>query len=88
MTPQDFRQHRELLMLASLPAYEPERECRERIRARCHAALQARRLSMAPSPVSARSHTWRRSLEFVATTVVCAGFLAEVLRRAMTVYGF
>ena len=88
MMPMDFRHHQESRMLAGLPAYEPERQCSDRIRSRCHGALLAKRkwAEVAPIPIVARS--WRQVFESAILAVVCAGYLSEVVRRAMALYGF
>lgn len=88
MMPMDFRHHQESRMLAGLPAYEPDRQCSDRIRSRCHGALLAKRkrAEVAPIPVEARS--WWQVLESAVVAVVCAVYLSEVVRRAMGLYGF
>jgi hypothetical protein len=85
MTPWEFRESEEGRLYAGLTAYEPDPEHAERVRARCHAALRARRRALDPPPASVP--TWRLALEFTAIGVVCLGFLTEVVRRALALYG-
>jgi hypothetical protein len=86
MKPKDFMDDDLMRMLDGLPDYEPDPAHSRRVRARCHAALQARRraAALSPAPVLA----WRLALEFTAIGFVCAGFLTDVVRRALALYGF
>ncbi len=87
MTPTDFRHHDESRMLAGLPAYEPDLQCRERIRSRCHAAILAGRKKAETRLVEDHARVWHHAFELTAVATVCAGFLVEVARRAITLYG-
>ena len=75
-------------MLASLPAHEPGQQSSDRIRARCHAALLAKRKPAKAMPIPVKAGSWRLVFESAAVAVACAVYLAEVFRRAMTLYGF
>lgn len=75
-------------MLASLPEYEPDRQCSEQIRMRCHAALRARRREMETAGVAAETPSWQLVLESAAVAAVCLGYLTEVARHALDLYGF
>ena len=88
MMPMDLRHNQESRMLAGLPAYEPERQCSERIRGRCHVVLLAKRKRAEVAPISAEARAWRYVFESAVVAVVCAVYLSEVLRRAMALYGF
>ena len=88
MMPMDFRHRQESRMLAGLPAYEPERQCSDRIRGRCHVVLLAKRKRAEVAPIPAEARSWRHVLEFAVVAVVCAVYLSEVVRRAMALYGF
>jgi hypothetical protein len=73
--------------LDRLPVLGPDRERAEQVRMRCHAAL-------------ARAHTpvrrggawpllrWAHPLEAAIAAGVSAAFLADVVRRALGLYGF
>ena len=88
MMPMDYRHHQESRMLAGLPAYEPERQCSDRIRGRCHAVLLAKRKRAEAGSIPEEARSWRHVFEFAAVAVVCAVYLSEVVRRAMALYGF
>ena len=87
MIPMDSGLHEESRMLAGLPAHEPERQCTDRVRARCHAVLLARRRRTELAPVPPELRPWRLVFE-PAVVIVCTGYLAEVVRRALALYGF
>lgn len=84
MIPEYPSGHDELHGIANLPVYEPEPACASLIRARCHAALASRRTR---ERVLAHATPALRLAFDCAATVVSAGFLAEVLYRALTLYG-
>jgi len=70
--------------LLLLGVHEPDRARDALVRARCHAALEKRR-RRALQPAR---HAWRRTLEPAIVGVLCAVYLAEVLGRAILLYGF
>lgn len=87
MTPMDSRHRDGLRMIAGLPAYEPGLSCSERIRGRCHAALLARRSRAGVAPTPTGTQWWRPVFESAVVAGVCAVYLAEVVRRAVALYG-
>ena len=88
MTPMDFKGQEASTMLAGLPIHEPSLQCSERIRGRCHAVLHAKRKRAEAPPEAARSVRWRHVLESAAVAVLCAGYLSEVVGRAIALFGF
>jgi hypothetical protein len=87
MMPMDFQHDREASLLASLPDYEPDRQCSDRIRGRCHAALAARRREMEAPRVRAEARSWRVVFESAVVVALGAGYLTEVARHALAIYG-
>ena len=75
-------------MLATLPDYEPDRQCTDRIRERCHAALLAgpREAKVRPFRVGARS--WRLVFESATIAALCAVYLMEVARHTLVLCRF
>lgn len=88
MIPMDFNNDPESNLFARLPDHEPDRQCSERIRGRCHAALLARRMESATTPVRTTARSWRLVFETTVVAAACAGYLTEVARRALDLYGF
>lgn len=88
MTPMDFKDNQESRMLAGLPSYEPDQQCSDRIRDRCHAALMAKRKQAEEAPARVVTLSWRLVVESAVVAFVCAAYLSEVVRRAMALYGF
>jgi hypothetical protein len=87
MMPMDFRHDQESRMLAGLAAHEPERQCSDRIRGRCHVVLLAERRRAEVASIPAQVRSWRHVFESAVVAVVCAVYLSEVVRRAMALYG-
>ena len=87
MIPKDSQHDQIAGMLAGMPDFEPDRQCRERIRGRCHAALLARRMESETTPVRRTARSWRLVLETAVVATACAGYLTEVARRALDLYG-
>jgi hypothetical protein len=86
MTHMDFDDGAASRMLASLPDYEPDRQCTRRIRERCHAAVLAGRSDAKARPFRVEDRPWRLGFEFAAIAAVCAVYLAEVARHALVLY--
>jgi len=84
MMPMDFPDQPESRLLAGLTAYEPDRQCSDKIRTRCHAALLTKRKRA--MPVEVRS--WRLVFECSTVAVACVVYVLEVARRALSLYGF
>ncbi len=75
-----------LVALAGLPAHEPEQGRANRIRALCQAGIAKRNLANASLSIAMnRYNLWFVELAVVAS--VGATFLAEVLTRALRLYG-
>jgi len=70
--------------LRALRAHDAPQERVERIRARCVAALEARRPR--PEPPPSRTLTWRDWLEPAFALGLGALYLAEAVTRALAVY--
>ena len=87
MTSEDFRNDPHWRTLAGLPAFEPDRQCADRIRGHCHALLAKRRRAEAHQ-VPAGNRFYRRIVEPALVAGACAVYLSEVLRRAIALYGF
>ncbi|HSL21017.1 MAG TPA: hypothetical protein VK886_05735 [Vicinamibacterales bacterium] len=68
-------------LLASLPAAEPDSARVDRVRARCHAALNGRRPPRSPRPSGARL-SWQA---FVAS--LGGAYLTETIRQVLRLYG-
>lgn len=82
MTPREFESEPAWTLPGEFPLHEPPAECRERIRARCYTVLRARQRQP-----SARSVLTRRLAFDLAAAGCSAVFLAEIVRRALAVYG-
>lgn len=76
-----------LQALAGLTAYEPEPECADRIRERCHARLTGKRQARG-FPSTADSGIFPCILEASLVAVACLLFLSEVVHRALRLYGW
>ena len=87
MTPKDFQNDPHLRTLAGLPAFEPDRQCADRIRGHCHSLLAKRRCAEARQ-VPAGNRFYRRIVEPALVAGASAVYLSEVLRRAAALYGF
>ena len=48
----------------------------------------AKRKPAEATPIPVKAGSWRLVFESAAVAVACAVYLAEVFRRAMTLYGF
>ena len=73
--------------LAVLSTHEPDPIRADKVRARCHAALQrerGRQQRVPPLP----STDWVRSFEPALVGCLCGIYLVEVLARALTLYSF
>ena len=68
--------------LGALRRHDATPECAERIRARCTAALAARRTALAPRP----SSSWRSWVEPALALGLGALYIAEAFSRALAVY--
>jgi len=69
--------------LSMIGVHEPGRARDARVRSRCHAALERRRRRFSPA-----RRAWRRRFEPALVATICAGFLFEVLSRALYLYRF
>jgi hypothetical protein len=87
MMTEDLRDDPYLRTIANLATYEPDRRCAARIRACCHVRIAKRKRSEPLSFLDATRYR-RRILEPSVVVVVCAVYLCEVLRRALSLYGF
>ena len=76
-----------LRALAGLKAYEPDRRCADRVRTRCHERIAGRKRA-ADLPARDAARFGQRILEPALVVLACAVFLSEVLRRALSLYGF
>lgn len=83
MTEDAARHDDELGALSMIGAHEPGRARDARVRSRCHAALERRRRRFPPA-----RRAWRRRFEPALVATLCAGFLFEVLSRALRLYRF
>jgi len=87
MMTEHFRDDPFLRTIANLTTYEPNRRRADRIRARCHVRIAKRKRAEPLSFLDANRYS-RRVLETSVVVIVCAVYLGEVLRRALSLYGF
>ena len=87
MITEHFRDDPYLRTITNLTSYEPDRRCADRIRAHCHVRIAKRRRAQSQSFLDANLYR-RRILETSVVVIVCAVYLCEVLRRALSLYGY
>ena len=87
MTSPDAQDDQSLAAVAESRTYDVSERHARRLRARCHAVLQAQ--SRRDAPVSRTNGAFfRRIVGPALAGAWCLAYLVEIVRRAVAVYGF